>query len=46
MHAMTITSELIAGEDAGSKLEKATELKVPVLDEAGLQQLLADHAGY
>ncbi|ACO47425.1 NAD-dependent DNA ligase LigA [Deinococcus deserti] len=36
------TSYLIAGEDAGSKLEKATELKVPVLDEAGLQKLLAE----
>jgi DNA ligase (NAD+) len=36
------TSYLIAGENAGSKLEKATELKVPVLDEAGLETLLAE----
>jgi DNA ligase (NAD+) len=34
------TSYVIAGEDAGSKLAKAQELKVPVLDEAGLLGLL------
>ena len=34
------TSFLVAGEDAGGKLEKANELKVPVLDEAGLKMLL------
>jgi DNA ligase (NAD+) len=34
------TSYVIAGEEAGSKLEKAQELKVPVLDEAGLKKLL------
>ena len=34
------TSYVIAGEEAGSKLDKAQELKVPVLDEAGLMKLL------
>jgi len=34
------TSYLVAGEDAGSKLDKARELKVPVLDEAGLLKML------
>jgi DNA ligase (NAD+) len=34
------TNYLIAGSDAGSKLDKAQELKVPVLDEAGLMKLL------
>jgi len=35
------TSALIAGADAGSKAEKARELKVPVLDETGLVAMLA-----
>lgn len=36
------TSFLVAGEDVGGKLEKANDLKVPVLDEAGLKRLLEE----
>ena len=34
------TSYLVAGEDAGSKLDKAQQLKVPVIDQAQLLNLL------
>jgi DNA ligase (NAD+) len=35
------THFVVAGSDAGSKLDKANELGVPVIDEAGLRDLLA-----
>jgi len=38
------TACVVAGEAAGSKLQKAEQLGIPVLDEAGLQELLAQHA--
>ncbi|GAA5317256.1 MAG: NAD-dependent DNA ligase LigA [Candidatus Pelagadaptatus aseana] len=37
---------LIAGEKAGSKRSKAEELGIRILDEQGLQQLLADPASF
>jgi len=38
------TSYLVAGENGGSKLAKAAELGVPVLDEDGFRRLLAGEA--
>jgi DNA ligase (NAD+) len=34
------TNYLVAGEDAGSKLDKAKDLKVPVIDQAKLLEML------
>ena len=36
------TDYVIAGEEAGSKLDKATELGVTVMDEAGFTKLMSD----
>jgi DNA ligase (NAD+) len=35
------TNYVVAGEEAGSKLDKAHELKIPVIDEDGLMEMLA-----
>ena len=36
------TSFLLVGEDAGSKLAKARELKIPILDEAALEAMVGE----
>jgi len=39
------TDRVVAGPGAGSKLDKAQRLEVPVLDEAELLKLLEEHGG-
>ena len=39
------TSYLLAGENAGSKLEKANSLQGPVISEEGLQQMIKGGTG-
>jgi DNA ligase (NAD+) len=38
------TDYVVAGADAGSKLAKAEELAIAVLDETALRELLAGHS--
>ena len=37
------TAQVVAGPGAGSKLAKAEQLEVPVIDEAGFMELLSDY---
>jgi DNA ligase (NAD+) len=37
------TQQVVAGPGAGSKLAKAEKLGVPVMDEAGLLEVLREH---
>ena len=39
------TDYLVAGDKAGSKLVKAQDLKVPVLDESQVQMMMANAQG-
>ncbi|HEY1293316.1 MAG TPA: NAD-dependent DNA ligase LigA [Chloroflexota bacterium] len=38
------TSYLVAGEDAGSKLDRAKKLGTPILDEAGFEELIDERS--
>ena len=38
------TTYLVAGEDAGSKLDKAKKLGTPIVDEAGFEALVAERS--